>query len=168
VRPGQPGAADLPAERAVPDLDRGALEGGEVAAVPEDRLVSAGSQRQGDLSGVNIFRIGRYEHPGHGKATLLHLLAWVDDAQQLAKFAGYFASNLAREVARLAGWTDKIQEYEARNRGESFHERQFASPEIVTLEPLPFREASERLRSGERNARFPIGCFPPALPFVSG
>jgi REP element-mobilizing transposase RayT len=244
----------------------------------------------------------------------VHILAWVDDAQQLAKFAGYFASNLAREVARLTGWTDKIwsrryqaivisneekaqaerleyilshgvkedlvekitdwpglhcvhsllsgqpaegawfnrtQEYEARNRGESFHERQFASPEIVTLEPLPawahlppekvteliremvetieaqaaqrraetsalplgpaaikaqrphhrpsklkkspaplfhaatrrirrelydayrffltaFREASERLRSGDRDARFPIGCFPPALPFVSG
>jgi hypothetical protein len=31
-----------------------------------------------------------------------------------------------------------------------------------------FREASERLRSGDRNVRFPIGCFPPALPFVSG
>jgi hypothetical protein len=31
-----------------------------------------------------------------------------------------------------------------------------------------FRVASERLRSGDRNACFPIGCFPPALPFVSG
>jgi REP element-mobilizing transposase RayT len=244
----------------------------------------------------------------------VHFLAWVDDAQQLAKFMGYFASNLAREVARLTRWTDKIwsrryqaivisneekaqaerleyilshgvkedlvhrivdwpgvhcihsllsgqpaagtwfnrtREYEARNRGESFHERQFASPEAVTLEPLPawahlpqekvteliremverieaqaaqrraetravplgpaaikaqhphhrpsklkkspaplfhaatrrirrelydayrfflaaFRDASERLRSGDRNARFPSGCFPPALPFVSG
>ena len=38
----------------------------------------------------------------------VHILAWVDDAQQLASFAGYFASNLAREVARLTGWTDKI------------------------------------------------------------
>jgi hypothetical protein len=26
----------------------------------------------------------------------------------LGAFAGYFASNLAREVARLTGWTDKI------------------------------------------------------------
>jgi hypothetical protein len=244
----------------------------------------------------------------------VHILAWVDDAQQLANFMGYFVSKLAREVARLTGWTDKIwsrryqaivisneekaqaerleyilshgvkeflveritdwpgvhcihsllsgepaegtwfnrtQEYEARNRGESLRPRQFASLETVPLEPLPcwahlppervteliremverieaqaaqhrvetgavalgpaaikaqhphhrpsklkkspaplfhaatrrirrefydayrfflaaFREASERLRSGDRNARFPIGCFPPALPFVSG
>jgi REP element-mobilizing transposase RayT len=244
----------------------------------------------------------------------VHILARVDNAQQLASFAGYFASNLAREVARLTGWTDKIwsrryqaivisneekaqaerlayilshgvkedlvekiadwpglhcvhsllsgqpaegtwfdrtKEYAARIRGESIRPRQFASSEIVTLEPLPcwahlptekvteliremvesieaqaaqrrvdtgavvlgpaaikaqhphhrpsklkkspaplfhaatrcirrelydaykfflaaFREASERLRSGDRNARFPIGCFPPALPFVSG
>jgi hypothetical protein len=75
---------------------------------------------------------------------------------------------LPHSTATEAVWFNRTQEYEARNRGESFHERQFASPEIVTLEPLPFREASERLRSGERNARFPIGCFPPALPFVSG
>jgi hypothetical protein len=31
-----------------------------------------------------------------------------------------------------------------------------------------FREASERLRRGDRNAPFPIGSFPPALPFVAG
>jgi hypothetical protein len=29
-----------------------------------------------------------------------------------------------------------------------------------------FREASERLRSGDRMARFPLGSFPPGLPFV--
>lgn len=29
-----------------------------------------------------------------------------------------------------------------------------------------FREASERLRGGDRTARFPIGSFPPGLPFV--
>jgi hypothetical protein len=29
-----------------------------------------------------------------------------------------------------------------------------------------FREAAERLRAGERDAPFPPGCFPPALPFV--
>src|SRR3954469_20101369 len=27
-----------------------------------------------------------------------------------------------------------------------------------------FREASERLRQGDRRAPFPAGCFPPALP----
>jgi REP element-mobilizing transposase RayT len=31
-----------------------------------------------------------------------------------------------------------------------------------------FRDAAEKLRSGDRNAAFPIGSFPPALPFVGG
>ena len=31
-----------------------------------------------------------------------------------------------------------------------------------------FRQASEKLRSGDRLARFPVGSFPPALPFVAG
>jgi hypothetical protein len=31
-----------------------------------------------------------------------------------------------------------------------------------------FRAASEALRRGERDAPFPIGSFPPALPFVAG
>src|SRR4051812_22708540 len=31
-----------------------------------------------------------------------------------------------------------------------------------------FREASERLLLGDRNAPFPTGSFPPALPFVAG
>ena len=30
-----------------------------------------------------------------------------------------------------------------------------------------FREAAERLKAGDRLARFPTGCFPPGLPFVS-
>jgi hypothetical protein len=29
-----------------------------------------------------------------------------------------------------------------------------------------FREAAERLRAGDRKARFPLGSFPPGLPFV--
>jgi hypothetical protein len=31
-----------------------------------------------------------------------------------------------------------------------------------------FREASEKLRGGDRTVRFPAGSFPPALPFVAG
>ena len=31
-----------------------------------------------------------------------------------------------------------------------------------------FREAAEKLKAGNRNAAFPIGSFPPGLPFVSG
>ena len=29
-----------------------------------------------------------------------------------------------------------------------------------------FREAAERLKGGDRTAKFPNGCFPPGLPFV--
>lgn len=29
-----------------------------------------------------------------------------------------------------------------------------------------FREAAEKLKAGDRLARFPDGCFPPGLPFV--
>jgi hypothetical protein len=37
-----------------------------------------------------------------------HLLLDVDTALQLARFMGYVASNIAREVSRLYGWKDKI------------------------------------------------------------
>ena len=40
--------------------------------------------------------------------------------------------------------------------------------EIYAAFVAAFREASERLRRGDRNAPFPIGSFPPALPFVAG
>jgi len=31
-----------------------------------------------------------------------------------------------------------------------------------------FRTAAEKLRAGDRAAPFPVGSFPPGLPFVSG
>ena len=31
-----------------------------------------------------------------------------------------------------------------------------------------YRDASEKLRSGNRLVAFPTGSFPPALPFVAG
>ncbi|HEY0510499.1 MAG TPA: transposase, partial [Thermoanaerobaculia bacterium] len=37
-----------------------------------------------------------------------HMIVWAEDAQRLARFVGYFNSNLAREVSRLTGWTGKI------------------------------------------------------------
>jgi hypothetical protein len=40
--------------------------------------------------------------------------------------------------------------------------------EIYAAFVSTFREASERLRHGDRNAPFPLGSFPPALPFVAG
>ena len=39
--------------------------------------------------------------------------------------------------------------------------------EAYALFVAAFREASEHLRSGDRTARFPVGSFPPRLPFVT-
>jgi hypothetical protein len=244
----------------------------------------------------------------------MHLLLWIEDAQVLSKFMGYFESKLAREVGRLTGWKEKIfgrryqaivvsdeeeaqigrlryelahgakedlvdrprdwpgvhavrallegeileglwfdrtQEYLARRRGENFDRLQYATREVLELDPLPcwkhlteeqrrarvaalvedieseatarrkrtgakplgvvavlaqsplrrpkktkkspapafhaaskavrrglwdayalfmaaYRVAAEKLQAGVRNVVFPIGSFPPALPFVSG
>ena len=40
--------------------------------------------------------------------------------------------------------------------------------EMYALFVAAYREAAEKLRKGDRGARFPIGSFPPALPFVGG
>jgi REP element-mobilizing transposase RayT len=247
-------------------------------------------------------------------STHFHLLLWVEDAQRLARFMEYLNGNLAREVSRLTGWTDKIWsrryqaiviseeeeaqiarlkyilahgakeflvakaeewpgvhcaiplltgatvegtwfdrtgEYTARLRREEFDARQYASAQEVILSQLPcwkhlnpevyrsriaelireindtarqereakgikplgvkailaqdpldrpeppkkspaplfhafrrearkalweayawfvaaFREAAEKLRGGDLATKFPIGSFPPHLPFVSG
>jgi hypothetical protein len=31
-----------------------------------------------------------------------------------------------------------------------------------------YRDAAAKLRAGKRDTPFPMGCFPPALPFVGG
>src|SRR6266545_340285 len=243
-----------------------------------------------------------------------HLLLRVEDAQRLAKFMEYLDGNLAREISRSTGWTDKIWsrryqaiviseeeeaqiarlkyilahgakeflvakaeewpgvhcatplstgatvegtwfdrtlEYNARLRREDFEARKYAFPQEVILSQLPcwrhldpesyrsriaqlvqeinstarrdreakgikplgpktilaqnpfdrpeapkkspaplfhafrrearkalweayswfvaaFREAAEKLRAGDCAAKFPIGSFPPHLPFISG
>jgi putative transposase len=148
-------------------------------------------------------------------------------------------------------WFDRTQEYAARHRGETFDRLEYATPEELTLDPLPcwkhlsveerrnrvaalvaeieskaaarreetgvrslgpaailaqdprsrpahskkspvpfchaasrdwrcllrgayaefvaaFRRAAERLKAGDQDAPFPIGSFPPVLPFVGG
>lgn len=40
--------------------------------------------------------------------------------------------------------------------------------EMYALFVAAYREAAEKLWKGDRGARFPIGSFPPALPFVGG
>jgi hypothetical protein len=39
--------------------------------------------------------------------------------------------------------------------------------ESLALFLAAYRLASEKLRSGDRTASFPMGCFPPGLPFVA-
>jgi hypothetical protein len=242
------------------------------------------------------------------------MIVRAESAKRLARFVGYFNSNLAREVSRLTGWTGKIwdrryqsilisneeevqvarfryvvshgvkenlvarlrewpglqsvrqladgeplagtwfnrtQEYLARRKGEAVDRLRYATPEIVTFSPLPcwkdlspeayrqrvanmaaeieedaaaarkrtgaeplgvratlaqdptsrpkrlkkspaplfhaaskamrhyfyegfswfvaaYRTAAEKLQKGDPDPRFPIGSFPPALPFVGG
>jgi hypothetical protein len=243
-----------------------------------------------------------------------HLLLWVETAERLSNFMRYFSGNVAREIARLTGWKDRVwadrydgilvtdeeeaqvkrlsyvlsncvkenlvarveewpgvhcgrplltgkwevegtwfdrrMEYNARLRGKEPGEREFTRPEQVELSQLPcwkhlapekyqcriaeivrkiedtaaaarqesqieplgadevwaqnpetrpkklkkspapfvhaatkaarkamweayvsfvaaFREAAEKLKAGDRNAIFPIGSFPPRLPFVT-
>jgi len=38
----------------------------------------------------------------------------------------------------------------------------------MDVDVAAFREAADQLRKGNRNALFPEGSFPPAMPFVSG
>ena len=38
--------------------------------------------------------------------------------------------------------------------------------EMYGLFLAAFRDAAEQLKAGDRSARFPIGSFPPGLPFV--
>ena len=40
--------------------------------------------------------------------------------------------------------------------------------EAYALFVAAYREAADKLRKGDRAALFPIGSFPPALPFVGG
>jgi hypothetical protein len=247
-------------------------------------------------------------------STHYHLLITVEDAGQLCRFMTFFNSNLAREVARLTGWKEKIwsrryqhivisgeeeaqvarlkyvlahgpkenlvpspldwpgvhsakpmieggeiqgtwfnrtREYTARRKGQELPREEITQAETVVLTPLPcwsssspeayrrqvaflvdqivaeakaerdrlgieplgreavlrqnpltrpgrlkkspaplfhafrrrvrrllyeaytafvaaFREASSKLRGGDRNAVFPIGSFPPGAPFISG
>jgi hypothetical protein len=43
-------------------------------------------------------------------STHYHMILHAQDTQRLARFVGYFNSNLAREVSRLTAWTGKIWE----------------------------------------------------------
>jgi REP element-mobilizing transposase RayT len=275
---------------------------------PQLKLIILGALgRAQRLHGVRIFGFACLSNH-------FHLLAEVDDAEQLSRFMNCFLSKLAREVGRLYNWKEKVfprryqsipvtgedraqidrlkyllahsvkeglverleewpgahcvhslltgeplegiwherkQETRARNRGKKVEPGQFETRETVTFDPLPcwqhlapqeqrrrvarlveeieaegaaerkrtgkpvlgvaailaqdphdhperpkkspapfvhaatkaarlafreayalfvaaYREAAAKLRKGDRTAVFPLGSFPPALPFVGG
>ncbi len=37
-----------------------------------------------------------------------HLLLWVETAERLSDFMRYFSGSVAREIARLTGWKDRV------------------------------------------------------------
>jgi hypothetical protein len=81
-----------------------------------------------------------------GVSNHMHLLLWVEDARKLSQFVRYFLSKLAREVGRLTGWKEKI----FGRRGEKFDRLQYATREVLELDPLPcwkhLTEEQRRLR----------------------
>ena len=175
-----------------------------------------------------------------------------DLVERPREWPGVHAVRALLEGEILEGlWFDRTQEYLARRRGETFDRLQYATREVLELDPLPcwkhlpeaerhrrtaalvedieaeaavrrkrtgakplgpaavlaqdplrqpkktkkspapafhaaskavrrelwnayslfvaaYREAAEKLRAGVRNVAFPIGSFPPALPFVGG
>jgi hypothetical protein len=97
-----------------------------------------------------------------------HLLLEVDDARQLSRFMGYFASKLAKEVGRLTGWREKIFGRRYQAILVSPEERAQALRAAYAEFLAAFRRAAERLKKGQLNVRFPQGSFPPPLPFVGG
>jgi hypothetical protein len=188
-------------------------------------------------------------------ARLRYLLANGTKEGLIARPQDWPGVHVARALVQgedLTGtWFNRTQEYAARNRGETFDRRKYASREILHLSPLPcwkhlpekiwrqraldlirdieteaairrsatgsqplgasailgrhpherpkhlkkspaplfhaasakvrkelweayrwfvasFRDAAEKLRAGDRSAAFPVGSFPPALPFVGG
>ena len=68
---------------------------------------------------------------------------------------------------RVAALVESIEEAAALRRQESGHS-------VIGVESTyswfvaTFRTAAEKLKAGDRNAPFPAGSFPPALPFVAG
>jgi len=171
---------------------------------------------------------------------------------RVREWPGVHAVRALTEGMVLEGyWFDRTREYAARHRGKDYSRLEFATREILTLDPLPcwrhlpeeerrrritalvedleaeaaarrerrgtkplgttailiqnphskptrtkkspapaihaaslairkgfrdlyrefvaaFRQAAEKLQAGDRDAAFPLGCFPPALPFVGG
>jgi len=172
--------------------------------------------------------------------------------EKVAQWPGVHCVHALMMEETLEGyWFDRSQEYAARIRGEDFDRMRYATPEVLTLSPLPcwkhlpvetrkrlvadlvseieaeaatrrqqtgsqvlgvsavrgqhpldrpkrskkspaplfhaaskavrqelyaaygwfvaaYRDASEKLRGGTRTVAFPLGSFPPALPFEAG
>jgi REP element-mobilizing transposase RayT len=197
------------------------------------------------VSGEDEAQIGRLRYGlAHG--------AKEDLVERPRDWPGVHAVRALLEGEVLEGlWFDRTKEYAARRRGQTFDRLQFATREVLELDPLPcwrhlpeearsrriaglvedidaeiaarrkrtgarplgaaavlaqnpfrrpartkkspaptfhaasravrrglwdayaffvaaFRQAAEKLRAGDRNVAFPVGSFPPGLPFVGG
>jgi hypothetical protein len=69
-------------------------------------------------------------------------------------------SNIARKAGRLAPL------FHALSAGVRWELWELW--EAYRLFVAAFRQAADKLRAGDRNAAFPPGSFPPALPYVAG
>jgi hypothetical protein len=89
--------------------------------------------------------------------------------------AAFISLNHDRCLAFLSGWAGGASGDFAKLPSRSFTTQSVPFSETSGTFPdrqayatfvAAFREASDRLRAGDRTARFPIGSFPPGLPFV--
>jgi len=63
-------------------------------------------------------------------------------------------------------WPDKTKKSPAPRYHAATKEAREAFRKAYGIFLAAFREAAERLKAGDRTAKFPNGCFPPGLPFV--
>jgi hypothetical protein len=131
---------------------------------------------------------GRLEFATRYAVTLSPLPCWAHlSAEQQRRRIADVVSEIEQETARRRMETGRVPPGADVIRRQNPHEQ----PQISKKSPAPlfhavservrkdlyaayagflaaFREAAEKWRSGDRTAIFPVGCYPPALPFVSG
>ena len=168
---------DWPGASAVPWL----LGGDPVQAVWFDRTAEYEARRRGK-------RVGRYTHAREHTFDLVPLPSW--DHLARAEIRQRYEEMIrgiereTRERLRREGKTvlgaKRVQRVDPWHRPEAtkrspapaFHTKDPARRKRLYEDRTEFRiayaNASAELRSGRLDAEFPIGSFPPALPFYSG
>ena len=124
--------------------------------------------------------------PSEETVTLSHLPCWRHLSPEMYRD---LVAGLVREIESDAAAERKLTGREPLGREAILRQHPQTRPQKLKKSPAPlfhaasrnarqglraayglflgaFREAAERLKAGDRLARFPDGCFPPALPFV--